>query len=40
VIWHILSAISHLAQNKEKYAAAFNETNFSDKMSDFHEFYA
>lgn len=40
VIWHILTALSHLTQQKEKYAAAFNETNFSDKMSDFHEFYA
>jgi hypothetical protein len=40
VIWHVLSALSHLASHKEKYASAFNETNFSDKLSDFHEFYA
>ena len=40
VTWHVLSALSHLATHKEKYAAAFNETSFSDKMSDFHEFYA
>jgi hypothetical protein len=40
VIWHVLSALSHLASHKEKYAAAFNETAFSDKLSDFHDFYA
>ena len=40
LIWHILIALSHLASQKEKFAEPFNESHFSDKLSDFHEFYA
>jgi hypothetical protein len=40
VIYHLLLAFSHLSSVKEKLAAPFEETKFSDKLADFHEFYA
>jgi hypothetical protein len=40
VIYHLLLTFLHLSTIKEKLAAPFEETKFSEKMSDFHEFYA
>ena len=40
VIYHLLLTFSQLSTVKEKLAGPFEETKFSDKMADFHEFYA
>lgn len=40
VLWYLLVSVSHLAANKGRFAAAFEESRFSERMSDFHEFYS
>jgi hypothetical protein len=40
VIWHVLLGFSHLCLDKEKLAGPFEETKFSDRLNDFHDYFA
>ena len=40
VLWYLLLGLSHLALNKEALAGPFEESYFSDKISDFQELYS
>lgn len=40
VLWHLLLVLSHLSTNKERLAGPFEESYFSDKITDFQEFYS
>lgn len=38
-LYNILLALGHLAEHKERFAGPFDESHFSEKLSDLHEFY-
>ena len=40
VLYNLLMSLSHLAKHKDLFAAPLDESKFSDKITDFHEFYS
>jgi hypothetical protein len=40
VLYNLLMSLSHLAKYKDRFAAPLDESKFSDKVTDFHEFYS